>query len=554
MTNSQRQAIYESFKPTGDKDEDARRIAYYSKYILGDPENVGHYWIRNRIPKFHIDVYRELASDPMYLYITAPRGYAKSTIVQLVYVTYRIAYKLDKHILAIEKIDPEAMAALRKVKRVLSSNKKFIEIYGDLKPTRKQRMFDGYMWSRHEIKTNTDIFFRSIGMLGNARGGLEDEYRFTLIIGNDMQSIKNMSEPTVLEKHIDFWERDVEPAIDPEFGKVRAVGNMIDSGCLMESISKDEKYVGINISALVDDDGNPDIDGHSIWEDRFPTPKVHAERDYWERRGKLHVFMAEKMNIIQDQQKTNFAGYRYYNGGFSHKYKQNILECDIFPGIKIPVYIYRCIDPAYADTRKADPRAAVNIALGMYPGKAYDGSDIWIPGIWVLDYKYDRSNPATLIMDGINDHPKYHYKGIVIEANATQRIHQYLGIQQLQASEYVFKHPVEFLCVTKQIEEKFSRIYSDLQPKCMAGQFFIKPDQKELKTELELFRSAPRGVHLLDAIQLGLTKAQVCQDKVKTYDDTAYKAWVAEIRRSQREAGHGIYNNPLEVLSSIGMR
>lgn len=553
MTDSQRKNIRQQYAPTGDGNEDAKRIALFSKYFFGDPNNIGHYWIRNKIPKFHIDIYYALSSDPTYYFITAPRGYAKSTIAQLVYLIYRIVYGLDRHILAIEKIDPEAIAALRKIKRELTKNRKLINIYGDLKPSRQQRLFDGYMWSRHEIKTNTGIYMRCIGMGGNARGGLEDEYRFTLILGNDMQSIKHMKEPQSLINHIDFWERDVEPAIDPEYGKIRAIGNMLGPGCLLESITKDAKYTGINISALVDADGNADINGRSIWEDRFPTETVHAERDYWKERGKFHVFLAEKMNIITEQQIMNFAGYRYYNGELIYRYGQNILQTDIFPGYDIPVYTYRWIDPAYGNVDTNDPRAAVTAALGMFPGKAWNGEEIWIPGIWIIDYKYDHSNPALLINEAINDHPQYHYRGIVIEANGPQRIYQYLGIAQLQSSEYVFRHPVNFICVTKQTEEKYSRIYNELQPKCSMGQFFIKPSHTELKSELELFRANPHGIHILDAIQLGLGRSDVCRDKVKVFDDTTHKEFMRQIRRKEIGSGFTI-NNPLSVFTQIGMR
>jgi len=338
----------QAFAPTGDLDEDAVRMAMFGKWFLGDPNNIGFNYIRNKIPKFHIDIYKTLASDPTYYYITAPRGYAKSTIVHGVYVMYRVAYNLDKHILLIEKTDkPDARAVLRKIKRIISSNRKFIKVYGDLKPTRKQRMFAGYMWGSNEIKTSTDIYIRSVGMGGSVRGGLEDEYRYTLIIPNDMQSIKHKQEPQTLLNHIEFYEHDVEESIDPEFGKLRPVGNMLCPGSVMESITKDKKYKGINISALVDSDGNLDIKGKSIWEDRFPTWKVHQERDYREAQGKLHVFLSEKMNIITEQQKLNFAGYRYYNGEVKYRYGQNVLTTDIFPGYEIPVYTYRWIDPAY---------------------------------------------------------------------------------------------------------------------------------------------------------------------------------------------------------------
>jgi hypothetical protein len=541
----------EAFAPTGDQDEDAQRLAGYSKWFFGDPNNIGHNWIRNKIPKFHLRVYKGLSSNPKFFYITAFRESGKSTIIQLVYITYQIAYQLDKHILLLEKIDPEAVSVLRKIKRELSSNRKWIKVFGDVRPSRKQRLLDGYMWSRHEIKTTTGIYIRSIGMGGNARGGLEDEYRFTLILGNDMQSIKHMKEPQTLKNHIDFWERDVEPAIDSEYGKVRAIGNMLGPGCLMESIVGDKKYKGIDLAALIDRDGNADINGRSAWEDRFPTAQLRAQKEYYEERGKLHVFLAEWMNIITEQQKLNFAGYRYYNGEVKHRYGQNVLTTDIFPGYEIPVHTYRWIDPAYGNVESNDPRAAVTAALGMFPGKAWNGEEIWIPGIWVLDYKYDHSNPALLINEAINDHPQYHYRGIVIEANGPQRIYQYLGIAQLQQSEYVFKNPVNFVCVTKQTEEKYSRIYNELQPKCSMGQFFIKPEHTELKSELELFRANPRGIHILDAIQLGLTRSEVCRDKLKKFDDRAYIKMKAQRKLIEAQSS---YNNPLSIFEQIGMR
>lgn len=542
----QRQAIYDRFAPTTDPEETAKRIVDFSKFFLGDKENSAHYWIRDSVPPVHYKTYEALANEYKFYYITAPREFGKSTTVQLVYILYRIVYRLEPYILLIEKNEKAGSRVLSNIKYEIARNYKIKEVYGELKPERT-RGDDDKQWSKSEARLRNGIFIRSVGMMGDVRGSLDRMYRFTMIVCNDPQNMKTMREPTTLEAHQEFWERDVEHALDHKHGKIRLVGNMLGDGCLLKYIADDPKYTGINFSALVDENGKPDINGRSIWESRFTTKSLHAERDNYKAKGKLHIFMAERMNIITDEGKKSLKGFRYHEAKFHREYNQNYITTAEYGDI--PVNTYHYIDPAYASTENSDSRAGVTVALGRFPSRDYAGRIMWVNGIWVLEYFYDHSDPSLLIDRALDLHRKYYYKGLVIEANGPQQIYEYIGNRRLMQDEFVFKNNINFIPVKRVSGNKEDRIYESIQPKCKLGQFFIRPEHDELENELTLFMHNPQGIHILDAIEMGLRYSHVNSEQKKTYNDMARR--YVESRTQPRL--QDMLNNPTSILRQLGI-
>jgi ABC-type multidrug transport system fused ATPase/permease subunit len=76
-------------------------IFFFAKFILGDPELPMHYHVRSKSPQFHKDIVAKLlklnAGDK--LAVVAPRGHAKSTLINLIYPLHRILFGEEKFVL-----------------------------------------------------------------------------------------------------------------------------------------------------------------------------------------------------------------------------------------------------------------------------------------------------------------------------------------------------------------------------------------------------------------------------------------------------------------------
>lgn len=530
----------------------AELIKEWSIEFFGDPDNDAHYWLNKSIPEIHERIYEHLSSDYQFYYVTAPRGMGKSTIVQLIYIMYRIVYNLEPYILLIEKNRQAANRVLSNIVYELKHNSKLRSVYGNLIPPIARG--SDYKFTQEEIRLLNGTLIRCIGMLGDARGALDRMYRFTLIMGNDTQDIKTMGEPTTMQKHIEFWERDVEPAIDSMIGKVRLVGNMLDRGCLLDYIRQNRKYEGINFSALVNDEGKPDLDGHSVWEEQFPTKKLKEEYINLKARGREKVFMAERMNIIVDEGEKNIRGYKYDDVEFYHDdlFDQNIIHSNRY-NADIPVYTYACIDPAYGRAKENDPMAMVTIALGKIPLFAENNKMRLVNGVWVLHYNYGYYDPTKLIDLALDHHVKYHYKGLIMETNGPQKIYEYIGERALSENEYLINNPIKFLPVSHLGRSKEDRILDQLGPLCSLGYYHIRPNMTELEKEHDLFLNNPAGLHITDAISTGLKLATVCNEEVRTYKHLNAEYRKRKAMEKYEDSQLLNLNSPVETFRSLGI-
>jgi hypothetical protein len=196
---------------------------------------------------------------------------------------------------------------------------------------------------------------------------------------------------------------------------------------------------------------------------------------------------------------------------------QNILISPSFPE-PIPVFTYMVVDPAFSKADNADPRALVTVAVGMFPVTDELGQIYHYQGLFVDDYYYGFCDPDKIIDIVLQKHVKYKYRGVVIEAVGGQLIFNSLMHNAMKKDANWFNNPFTYIPVPYQPMSKHDRILADIQPKCKAGLFFIKPHHHELESELKMFTRNKKGIHLLDAIQMGNRFYTVCREEVRTHD------------------------------------
>jgi len=330
----------------------------------------------------------------------------------------------------------------------------------------------------------------------------------------------DMREPSTLAAHKQFWEREVEYALDSTYGKLRYIGNLLGMGCLLDLIMKDKKYRGTAFHALVNENGKPDllnhpsgkITGKSTWESKWPTAKLRKEAQDAIAKGKRAVFLAERQNVLTDELTKKLTGYKFHRMTFQRWHEvQNVLIGDDYPEA-IPVYTYLSIDPAFSDSKNADERALVTYAKGRIFVRLENVGEVQVFNMtWVLEYDYNFMNPTKIIDRALELNKKYFYRKVIIETIGGQAIYTPMTKEKVMGDEFYSRHPFTPTFVNYHRGDKRGRIYTTLQPLMSLGQIAIRPDMDEFVNECEMFDSL-ESPHLLDALEFGNRVSEVCTE------------------------------------------
>lgn len=413
---------------------------------------------------------------------------------------------MEPYILLIGKIGDSGKEMMSNIKFDIENNEKLIDVYGELKPKGREGL-----WSAHDIELANGVFVRSIGMRGRVRSGQKRGWRYTLIIGDDVQDSMDMREPTTLEADRTFWEREVEPAIDQTYGKIRYIGNLLGKGCLLDYIMKDTKYRGTSFHSLENAEGKPDhIHGTSTWPKEKPTAKLRQAAQAALSKGRLAIWLAEHQNVITDELTKSLKGYRYHHMSFRrHHDVQNVLDGPDYP-YPIPVNTYLTIDPAFAETKTADERAIIVFAKGrMFVRPSNVGEPSLMNCIWILEYVYNHMAPHKIIQLALELHKKYFFNGVIIETIGGQKIYEPMMYEISMGDSFFSQHPFSPSFVNYHRANKKDRIYAGLQPRMSIGQVFIRPEMVEFINECEMFDTM-ESPHLLDALEFGNSNSVDC--------------------------------------------
>jgi hypothetical protein len=552
LTREKRERLKTEFAPVAnDPAETTRRTLAWASFFFGDPEYPAHFYLRTGdIPKVHWGIHFSLSLNYKFYYCTSPREHAKTTHLRC-NTLYRLYYKMEPYILLIGKVGDSGKSLLSNLKFDVEQNEKLLEVYGELKPKRRE-----VVWSAHEIETTNGCYLRSIGMMGSVRSGQKKGWRYTMILGDDVQDSTDMREPSTLETHKSFWEREVEYAIDSGYGKIRYIGNLLGRGCLLDFIMQDKKYQGTSFHSLVKEDGTPDmldnpreITGKSIWPAYHSTEKLRGEALDAIIKGKRAIWLAERQNIIVDELSRALTGYRFHHATFHrHADAQNVLVSDEWSD-PIPVHTYLGIDPAFAQDKNADERVLLVFAKGRtFKRVENTGEMIAVNTTWILEYIYNHMNPTKIIDVALEWHKKYFFSSVIIEAIGGALIYESMFREKVVGDSFYSQHPFAPIFVKHQEADKKSRIYNSLQPKMALGQIYIRPEHQEFQNECAMFDSI-KSPHILDTLQFSNEHSTECTESlyraVSKYDHRKIEI--------QREIDNNWRNWSVQNLSQLGI-
>jgi predicted phage terminase large subunit-like protein len=453
------------------------KTAIAKKIFKEEIELYGKHFFDNHLkletPNFHKEIYDLYKDDSnKKIAIVAPRGHSKSTITDLVYLSWVIVHSKAKFVLLVSDTYSQAVLFLDALKAEFESNEKLRSFYGDL--TSKN-------WSEGEIVVN-GILIKALGAGMKVRGLKYRESRPDLVIIDDLENDELVENKERREKLERWFNGALIPSLAEE-GRVIMIGTILHYDSLLNKIASPDKY-----KSFIKRTYRAINDWGALWPEHLDLAKLEAIKTDYINQGLGFLFYQEYQNdpITDENRKFKREKIKYFTND------------DL--GFKKLVY-YITIDRAYSMEKTADFTAII-----------VNGVDV--ENNWFIQQAERFKGTEQDLINKIFDLKAYYNPDKI-------------GIEQ-KAFEYTLKPNLEnemrrrnnFFLVEelKDLGRSKNIRIEGLVPRFETGSIYLRKEQSDLVDELLMF---PKAVHddLIDALsyQLEIAKNTQYQEAQQFY-------------------------------------
>jgi predicted phage terminase large subunit-like protein len=428
-----------------------KKILILKQAFSQDIESFGKYFfpqhLKNNTPPFHREIYSLLESNLERIGIAAPRGHAKSTVTDLVFLIWNIVNEKAKFILLVSDTYSQAVLFMETLKAELESNEKLKAFYGNLVSKN---------WSEGEIITNR-IMVKALGAGMKVRGLKFRESRPDLIVVDDLENDELVENKDRREKLERWFNGALIPSL-AKFGRVVVIGTILHFDSLLAKIVSLDKYTEYTkkIYRAIKEDG------HSLWPEHLNLEELEKIKQEYINKKQVSLFYSEYMNNPVDKENQEFKVIWFKYRKWEELVKLNCRK-------------FLTIDTAISKEVYADYTAFC---------KNYVDPQ----GFWNLRTEHARLNPKELIDKLFYLQEQENFEAIGIEKTIyLDTIKPFLDEEMRKRGKFL---PIVQLEHKQQAKEL--RIRS-LIPLYSSGSVFHIEDQcKDLEDELLTF---PKGIH-----------------------------------------------------------
>ena len=242
------------------------------------------HYLKRRSSKLHRYLYKLInrkildrkGKKSFKIAIAAPRGNAKSSLIDLIFPLWCICYSRKKFIVIISDTGRKAEGFLKDIKRELIYNEKLVRDFPEV-------VGKGPIWRVDEIETKNGITLMSTGTGSNIRGEKEGEQRPDLVLMDDLENMEMVRSKTMRENiRNDWFNKDVLYVGGEK-------GSEVDFFVIGTILGKDSL-----LNALLDSNQYPD------WESRkFSAVLKYSDSDLWKEWEEIYKNNLEKDRIIK---------------------------------------------------------------------------------------------------------------------------------------------------------------------------------------------------------------------------------------------------------------
>lgn len=180
--------------------------------------------------KLHQEIFSILDDDSIQLAaIAAPRGFGKTSIVNLSYPAKKILFREKKFIVPISCTATQAVMQAENLKRELVQNPIIVELFGNLKSD---------SWSKECWITSTGVMVLPRGAGQQVRGILHEHYRPDLIVCDDLEDAESVMNEELRKKRKEWFFADVCNAINraKKDWKIVVIGTILHEDSLLANL------------------------------------------------------------------------------------------------------------------------------------------------------------------------------------------------------------------------------------------------------------------------------------------------------------------------------
>lgn len=296
----------------------------------------------------HREIFRILDDDSIKLAaIAAPRGFGKTSIVNIAYPAQQILFNKRKFIVQTSNTATQAVLQSENLKRELLTNREISDLFGPM----KSDTFSKEMWV---TQTGTMVLPRGAGQ--QVRGLLHDKDRPDLIILDDVEDSETVLNPEQRKKLKEWFFADVMNSIarSKSDWRVIVIGTILHEDSLLANLLEDSNFTSIQLSIC-------DDHYRSNWPDFITDSGVRALADSYAVQGLLDVFYREYRNIPVAREDASFTQemMHSYDADTNKEHKNQDTEYVVI------------VDPAKTVKMQSDFSAIVGIGFNPTVPKIY---------------------------------------------------------------------------------------------------------------------------------------------------------------------------------------
>lgn len=255
-----------------DKDVELRiatqeSIYLFAEYFLKD-------LLKSESPSFHREIYTLLPTSKR-LTLASPRGFAKSTIISVIYPIWLALWKGAKDICIISASETLAVDWLRKIKFELVNNGRVREYFGEQQSDK---------WSENHIILRNGVNIRARGAGGQIRG-----FRPDVIICDDLETDDSVRSEEQRRQLKEWLFKACLNTLVPD-GQFLIIGTIIHPlSVLADLLAMDNGWVKKKYMAYTD---GQQLAGHELWPELWGHERLQARK----REIGSFAFSSEFMN------------------------------------------------------------------------------------------------------------------------------------------------------------------------------------------------------------------------------------------------------------------
>lgn len=364
-----------------------------------------HYNKTNVIGQLHHEWFTLLSTERK-LGIIAPRGHAKSTIINLADNLFDICNGHEPYIVIFSDTPEQATEHLGAIVEELEGNERIIEFYGKLYEARQIGDRTKEKWTQSTIVTKNGVKVEAKGWRSKTRGMRWKQYRPSKIVIDDIENDEDVASQLMRGKLKNTFEKKILNLGEPET-RYRFVGTILHYDSLLQNEYNTPRDGWVwRFYKAYRDDNTP------LWPEWWTTERLEAKK---QEIGQI-AFNQEFMNNPIDPSTQIFRPVEFYSD-----IDLSYLEC------------YAYVDLAISEKETADYTAIVTIGRHKVTGKLY-----------VIEPTRIRGSVVEQMDLVFSMHKKYNYKVIGIESVAYQKaFYQIITERSQQIGQYLPTREIE---------------------------------------------------------------------------------------------------------------